>query len=315
MNDRPFGFDTLTIPAVLVSDGDPASARTAAAAIGFDAVRLPAVLVPPGGPPPAGDYVMLGLMTRPLPARRAAAPSDARENSAEAAPLPQSRYRKNPGHPPTPGQGRDPLAVGIETWQGMAKQGRIARARDTGAPTTQKAPPPKVPVARPVDEAAKKRLKEARVRAFLKLIRSAENSSGGTSDDDYRKLIGTGSVESLDHFPDRPHKVTIKGKTTDASPAGAYQITRGTWQSAVEHLAREGIQINDFSVASQDTVAKWIIRESHAMDQVRSGDLDGAIARPRRQWVSLPGGSQPARGLTPAEARRRFESFVKEYRQ
>lgn len=184
MNDRPFGFDTLTIHAVLVTDGDPASARTAAAAVGFDAVRLPAVLVPPGGPPPAGDYVMLGLMTRPLPARRAAAPSDARENSGEAAPLPKTRYRKNPGHPPTPGQGRDPLAVGIETWQGMAKQGRIAR---------------------------------------------------------------------------------------------------GTWQSAVEHLAREGIQINDFSVASQDTVAKWIIRESHAMDQVRSGDLDGAIARLRRQ--------------------------------
>ena len=153
MSGRPFGVDTVTIPAALVSDGDPNAANEAARTVGHDAVRLPAVKVPVGGAPPAGDYVMLGVMTRRLRAPRAAAPSDARENSGEAAPPRRTRYRTHPGHPPAPGQGRDPIAVGIETWQGMAKQGRTVPARDTGVPTTRKTPPP---VASTVDETSKK---------------------------------------------------------------------------------------------------------------------------------------------------------------
>ena len=86
MSDRPFGFDTLTIPAVLVSDGDPASAQEAAWTVGFDAIRLPAVLVPVGGTPPAGDYVKLGVIARPIKAKVASPTMTPEEQSFPSAP-------------------------------------------------------------------------------------------------------------------------------------------------------------------------------------------------------------------------------------
>lgn len=127
MSDRPFGFDTLTIPAVLVSDGDPASAQEAAWTVGFDAIRLPAVLVPVGGTPPAGDYVKLGVIARPIKAKVASPTMTPEEQSFPSAPtdeigpqlLPRTRYRQNglePGNPPNinlqPGS-PDPVQAGI----------------------------------------------------------------------------------------------------------------------------------------------------------------------------------------------------------
>jgi hypothetical protein len=170
MNNRPFGFDTLTIPAALVSDGDPASAYEAARTLGFDEIRLPVVLVPAGGEPPCDDYVMLGAMTQPTPARRADAPQDAREGSVDAVPLPRTRYRLGPGAPPKPSSAPDPVAVGIKTWRGMAGPARIELARDTDAPVARTALPPKAPMAQPVDDTAKKRLEATRIRAFLRLL-------------------------------------------------------------------------------------------------------------------------------------------------
>lgn len=130
MHDQPFGFDTLTIPAALVSDGDPASAHAAVGSVGLDAVKLPAVLVPQGGTAPSGDYVMLGVMVRPRAGTDAdtdAAPT-ARNNEVVAAMDPQTRYRVAGGQPPTPGSAPDPTTVGIRTLRGMRASGRVEPA-------------------------------------------------------------------------------------------------------------------------------------------------------------------------------------------
>ena len=94
MSDRPFGFDTLTIPAVLIKDGDPEAAEAAARVLGFGAVRVPAVLVPDGGAPPGGGYVKLGVMEQPVPtpARAPDAAGDRAPTRPDPDPAPQ-RFR------------------------------------------------------------------------------------------------------------------------------------------------------------------------------------------------------------------------------
>ena len=77
-------------------------------------------------------------------------------------------------------------------------------------------------------------------------------------------------------------------------------------------MQQEGIRVDDFLPASQDRVAEWLIRHDRAMDAIRAGNMEAAVALLRRRWVSLPGGSQQARGLSMREARRRFDFFVKD---
>jgi muramidase (phage lysozyme) len=48
-------------------------------------------------------------------------------------------------------------------------------------------------------------------------------------------------------------------------------------------------------------------------DLIQQRNVEDAFARLNRIWVSLPGGSQQAKGLTVTEAKRRFESYVAEY--
>ena len=144
MSDHPFGFDTLTIPAVLVAEGDHEAAQGAAGTVGFDAVRLPAVLVPAGGAPPAGDYVMLGVMTQAATggSRDAdAAPPVAAVDAAVDATVgasreaqPKTRHRTAGGQPPTPGSVRDPVAVGVAAWRGMRRRPSHAATRNPPAP-------------------------------------------------------------------------------------------------------------------------------------------------------------------------------------
>ena len=144
MSDHPFGFDTLTISAVLVAAGDHEAAQGAAGTVGFDAVRLPAVLVPSGGAPPAGDYVMLGVMTQAAiggsrdanvaPPVAAVGASVGATAGANREAQPKTRHRTAGGQPPTPGSVRDPVAVGVAAWRGMRRRPSHAATRNPPAP-------------------------------------------------------------------------------------------------------------------------------------------------------------------------------------
>ncbi|MEI7714344.1 MAG: hypothetical protein WCI94_23155 [Rhodospirillales bacterium] len=117
MPNRPFGFDTLDIPAFLSTEG--------AETLGLDAVEIPAILVPEGGNPPVGDWVNVGVVMHP----RQRSGSDATEQPT-APPeqcdrrvglaVPTTRFRLGTGLPTNHGSRIDPVAVGMKTWRGMA---------------------------------------------------------------------------------------------------------------------------------------------------------------------------------------------------
>lgn len=76
--------------------------------------------------------------------------------------------------------------------------------------------------------------------------------------------------------------------------AGAYQTILPTWREG-----RDALGLGDFSPASQDALALWLIDRAGALDDVDAGDLDTAISKMRRIWASLPGAGydQPERSL------------------
>jgi muramidase (phage lysozyme) len=141
---------------------------------------------------------------------------------------------------------------------------------------------------------------DANIAAFLRLIRFAENRSD--SDDVYFLLYG-GKQRFTDtsRHPDRA--ITAWGRTSTA--AGAYQILYATWKEARDR----GIVI-DFSRASQDKLAIEKLRSRHALAYVQQGDIDHAIPLLRREWTSLPGGSQSK--MTMDEARALFSRYLSE---
>lgn len=123
-------------------------------------------------------------------------------------------------------------------------------------------------------------LKNANVRAFLKIIRMGE-----TSLDDMAYRTMNGNAEFTAPPWQHPRRV-YPGGTTNA--AGAYQIRAATWDGAAKANG-----LKDFSPANQDFAAVAIIGYRGALPAVLEGDLDEAfrILAPS-EWPSLPGGPQ-----------------------
>jgi lysozyme len=69
-----------------------------------------------------------------------------------------------------------------------------------------------------------------------------------------------------------------------STAAGRYQIIVGTWRGL-----KKDLRLPDFSAASQDRAAVELLRRVGALDNIRRGDLSGAVAAARRTWAGLPG--------------------------
>lgn len=114
-------------------------------------------------------------------------------------------------------------------------------------------------------------------RAFLWAIRCAEGTSGPNG---YRTLFGGGLFDS---FADHPRlKRTKWGLTSTA--AGAYQILESTWDGV-----RRALRLADFTPASQDQAALWLVAKRGGLDDVDAGRWDAAIRACRKEWASFPG--------------------------
>lgn len=130
----------------------------------------------------------------------------------------------------------------------------------------------------------------ANLRAFLAVIRAGE----GTSDvDGYRRHYGG---RLFDGFADHP-RVSISAGAWTSTAAGAYQFLSRTWDEC-----RDALGLDDFSPASQDLAAVFLIRRRGALPDVLAGRLPEAIAKCNREWASLPGSpyGQPTRTLQQA---------------
>lgn len=191
--------------------------------------------------------------------------------------------------PPAPAETMQPTAV--EPVQPSALAGAAVNAPAAAAPN----PYP--------DRAARN------VRAFLDALTLGEGTSGANG---YRQLCGGGTFAGFDEHPAergwkgwpmpaamcRAAGVPVGSVST---AAGRYQINRPTWRPL-----RKRLGLTDFSPASQDAAAVELIREKGALDDVRAGRFDAAVAKVRRVWASLPGSGWGQREESRARVRAAF---------
>ena len=138
------------------------------------------------------------------------------------------------------------------------------------------------------------------VRAFLRLIRHTEGT--GQTERAYRTLFGGGTFEGFDDHPRKALTFKLGGRDLTSTAAGAYQFLSRTWDEC-----RDALGLPDFSPASQDKAAIFLIRRRKALEDVIEGRLDDAIAKCAREWASLPGSpyGQPVKTLE--ECRRVYQ--------
>lgn len=136
----------------------------------------------------------------------------------------------------------------------------------------------------------------ANVAAFLAVIRKGE----GTADaNGYRRMFGGKLFDSFADHPRQKNTATFgNGKTVTSTAAGAYQFLSTTWDEAARAL-----NLPDFSPASQDAAALYLIRRRGALADVEAGRFDVAVRKVAKEWASLPGSPYGQPTLREAEAR------------
>lgn len=109
--------------------------------------------------------------------------------------------------------------------------------------------------------------------AFLRMIRQHESGN------DYSIMWGGSHFAG---FADHPRILNeYAGRRSTA--AGAYQIIAGTWDTVVQ----PAMNLPDFSPASQDAAAVYLIQRRGAMSDVLAGDFAAAVAALKPEWEAL----------------------------
>jgi lysozyme len=127
------------------------------------------------------------------------------------------------------------------------------------------------------------------VRAFLAMIRVGEGTAGANG---YRTFFGGSTFSDMSRHPNVAH--TGGGYTSTA--AGAYQMLYTTWLEAQAALG-----LPDFSPASQDLAAVWLIKRRGALADVIAGRIATAIGKCNKEWASLAGSPYGQPTLTMAD--------------
>lgn len=151
-------------------------------------------------------------------------------------------------------------------------------------------------------------LEEARVRAFMRMIRVCE---GTTGEDGYEKLFGGESFIKDYHRTFSTHpQIKIKrtnkksGKTYISSAAGAYQVMGYTWDDPSTIDWRKKYDILNFSPSSQDLLCVAILKEkvrNDALNMIVHGKIKEAIEDScSYEWACLPHGryGQPIKSIS-----------------
>ncbi|SAK63543.1 EF hand domain-containing protein [Caballeronia fortuita] len=161
-------------------------------------------------------------------------------------------------------------------------------------------------------------LEEARVRAFLRMIRVGE---GTVSPVGYERLFGGQSFikDYGKDFSDHPRvKITRNmrgGKSITSSAAGAYQVMGYNWDDPANVARRKQYKITDFSPASQDRYCVVLIKfVRKALNAIKSGDPKAAVFDHycNLEWASLPGNNYGQGGVLIDRVTEEFNKYLKE---
>jgi len=117
--------------------------------------------------------------------------------------------------------------------------------------------------------------------AFLNMLRYGEGTTGPNG---YRTLFGGGTFDSFADHPRVKIRRKLGGKFITSSAAGAYQFLEGTWDECAAAL-----DLPDFSPASQDRAARFLIHRRGAMGDIIAGHFSAAVKKCNKEWASLPG--------------------------
>ncbi|WP_349572241.1 glycoside hydrolase family 104 protein [Azotobacter salinestris] len=156
-------------------------------------------------------------------------------------------------------------------------------------------------------------IREARVRAFLRMIRVGEGTVG---DSGYEKLFGGGSFikDYGKAFDDHP-QIKIKKSGYNSSAAGAYQVIGYTWTDNRMTKIKSKLKINDFTPVSQDKFCVALLRykvRGNTLDAIINDNIQEAIENSSWEWASLPPGryGQPIESMSHALSN--YLKFLKE---
>ena len=126
-------------------------------------------------------------------------------------------------------------------------------------------------------------IEEARVRAFLRMLRVGEGTKGPNG---YETVVGGKLLKDYGkNFSQHPNILIKLSSTLQSTAAGAYQFLWSTWK---EYAIKNGIY--DFSPINQDRVCVILLKyKRHALDDIMQGNIKHAIELCNKEWAGLPG--------------------------
>ena len=151
------------------------------------------------------------------------------------------------------------------------------------------------------------------LQAFLSLISWSEGTSTSrvTQDNGYDVIVsgvdGPHRMTDYDDHPfasGRPPIIVRLSPLLKSTASGRYQLILPTWKAYKSQL-----QLLDFGHASQDAVAAQMIAERDALDQLNSGNVEGAISLCSNLWASFPGNSYGQGGKQIGELLEKYQQF------
>ncbi|TDN70785.1 muramidase (phage lysozyme) [Paraburkholderia sp. BL10I2N1] len=159
-------------------------------------------------------------------------------------------------------------------------------------------------------------IEEARVRAFLRMIRVGEGTETPAG---YERLFG-GQSFIKDYgrdFSDHPRilitRTNSKGKTLRSSAAGAYQIMGYNWGDPAYVIYRKQYGIADFTPVSQDRYCVILLKyKRHALEDIKSGKIQKAVIEDgcNLEWASLPGNDYGQGGVGMSTVNAKFFEYL-----
>lgn len=126
------------------------------------------------------------------------------------------------------------------------------------------------------------------LNAFLDMLAMSEGTYG-IGENGYNVVVGGSTFDN--GYVDHP-RIVVRTRYGLSDAAGRYQamaavpgqIKTNTWDWISARLG-----LTDFSPASQDAMAIYILQWKGAYNDVLAGNVQSAIAKVAGQWASLPG--------------------------